>query len=399
LPDIELPAYRALGAMNVPETGHQGPIERTDDVRNTDQSPATAPIASSGERYRGELDGIRALCIIFTIFNHVPARPWWINGTIGVDVFFALSGWLITTLLIREREKTGKISLGSFYIRRLFRILPLYYLMVAVYTALTLAGAKAGGTDEWRHAIGYMLSLTMEYRPASAGTLFGHAWTLGIEEKFYIFWPLILVCTIGRPAVSLTIATIAVVAVALASAGDSYIVRGYAGLLFGTAFSVLVLTHPILNQILVRQRTALPYVLLIILGYAASLYWPQLVICNVVVAFGAALLIGYLWFHPGTLTARLLSIQPMPWLGRLTYAIYLIQTLSIRMVLTTMHRFGIPESPYITFILSYAVSIAAAWVLHATFEKPAIRLGKYLAKRCSGGAAGNPTQALAGRMK
>ncbi len=77
-------------------------------MRNTEQAPATAPIASSGERYRAELDGIRALCVIFMIFNHVPARPWWINGTIGVDVFFALSGWLITTLLIREREKLGR---------------------------------------------------------------------------------------------------------------------------------------------------------------------------------------------------------------------------------------------------------------------------------------------------
>ncbi len=103
--------------------------------------------------------------------------------------------------------------------------------MVAVYTTLTLAGAKAGGTDEWRNAFAYMLSLTMEYRPLSAGNLFGHAWTLGIEEKFYIFWPLILVCTIGRPVVSLVIATMAVVAVALASGGDSYIVRGYTGLL------------------------------------------------------------------------------------------------------------------------------------------------------------------------
>lgn len=346
-------------------------------------NPVTAPIASSGERYRPELDGIRALCIIFTIFNHVPGRPVWINGTIGVDVFFALSGWLITALLIREQVTTGRISLGSFYIRRTFRILPLYFFMVGLYTALALAGAKAGGTTEWRHAFGYMLSMTMEYRPLSAGNLFGHAWTLGIEEKFYIVWPFILFFSIARPLISLGLATLAVIAVTLASGGDSYIVRGYIGLLFGTASAVLVLTRPSLERLLIKQRNAAPFLFILALSYLASLYWPQLVICNIAVAFGAAMLIGLLWFRRDTMTAKVLSFWPLPWLGRLTYAIYLIQTLCIRGVLAVMHRLHIPENPFSTFVLSYAVSIAAAWLLHATLEKPAIRLGKYLANRYS----------------
>lgn len=370
--------------MNVSETRQQASNARADEVLASRDNPVIAPIALSGERYRPELDGIRALCIIFTIFNHVPGRPGWINGTIGVDVFFALSGWLITTLLIREQEKTGRISLGSFYIRRIFRILPLYYLMVGLYTALALAGAKTGGTAEWRHSFGYMLSMTMEYRPLSAGNLFGHAWTLGIEEKFYIVWPFILFFSIARPMISLGFATLVVIAVTLASGGDGYIVRGYTGLLFGTAFAVLVLTRPSLQKLLIEQPTAAPFLFIIVLSYLASIYWPQLVICNIAVAFGAALLIGFLWFRRDTLTAKVLSFWPLPWLGRLTYAIYLIQTLCIRVVLAVMHRFHIPENPFSTFVLSYVVSIAAAWLLHATLEKPAIRLGKYLANRYSG---------------
>jgi len=76
------------------------------------------------QQYYDALDGLRTICIIFTVIDHTAGNPG-INGTVGVDVFFALSGYLITTLLLRERDKTGQVCLPCFYIRRFFRIVPL----------------------------------------------------------------------------------------------------------------------------------------------------------------------------------------------------------------------------------------------------------------------------------
>jgi peptidoglycan/LPS O-acetylase OafA/YrhL len=149
------------------------------------------------QNYRPQLDGIRAFCIIFTIVNHVPGKPDYIDGTVGVDVFFALSGWLITWLLLEERRSAGAIDLKAFYIRRFFRIVPLYYFTIVVYAAAAvlffLATASSAKIQELREAIAYLVTFNSEYRSSEAGTVFGHAWTLGIEEKVYVVWPALMV--------------------------------------------------------------------------------------------------------------------------------------------------------------------------------------------------------------
>src|SRR4051794_24109290 len=94
---------------------------------------------NEGGKYCPALDGIRAFCIVFTILNHVPGRHWFLDGTVGVDAFFPLSGWLITWLLLEERAKRGTLDLGAFYLRRIFRIVPLYYLTIAIYALAALA--------------------------------------------------------------------------------------------------------------------------------------------------------------------------------------------------------------------------------------------------------------------
>jgi peptidoglycan/LPS O-acetylase OafA/YrhL len=122
---------------------------------------------------------------------------WQVNGTVGVDVFFALSGWLITWLLLEEMRSAGAIDLKAFYIRRFFRIVPLYYFTIVVYAAAAalffLATASSAKIQELREAIAYLLTFNSEYRSSEAGTVFGHAWTLGIEEKFYVVWPALIV--------------------------------------------------------------------------------------------------------------------------------------------------------------------------------------------------------------
>jgi len=141
-------------------------------------------------KYRPELDGVRAVCILFTVANHMPGAPPFINGSVGVDIFFALSGFLITTLLIAEKNETGSVKLNSFYVRRIFRIMPLYFLTIFLYILAACANSmllhRSDELMDVLKAFPLLLTFNGEYRLDNFG--FGHAWTLGIEEKFYLQW-------------------------------------------------------------------------------------------------------------------------------------------------------------------------------------------------------------------
>src|SRR4051812_205088 len=85
-------------------------------------------------KYFASLDGLRAISILSVIFYHVPElRPYWRTGYLGVHLFFVISGFLITTLLLREKARYGSVSLRSFYIRRTLRIFPAYYLTLVLF--------------------------------------------------------------------------------------------------------------------------------------------------------------------------------------------------------------------------------------------------------------------------
>jgi peptidoglycan/LPS O-acetylase OafA/YrhL len=137
------------------------------------------------------LDGLRAIAAVIVVFFHVggPSVAF-ISGWIGVHIFFVVSGFLITTLMLREHDRTGRISLRNFYLRRIFRIMPLYYLALA----LAVASAYHQGRP-WLLLRGHLpeyLTFMNEYH-LNVSTPFVHSWTLGIEQKFYLLWPLALV--------------------------------------------------------------------------------------------------------------------------------------------------------------------------------------------------------------
>ena len=152
------------------------------------------------------LDGLRALAILIVIAGHLNVRfedqpshrnLFWRmagSGGIGVDVFFVLSGYLITTLLIHEFERHGRINLGSFYLRRAFRILPAFYLYLATVAILVMAAGWAVPLRSFVYA-GLFL---YDYASLPHPWLVGHLWSLAVEEQFYIFWPVLLGTCLGR---------------------------------------------------------------------------------------------------------------------------------------------------------------------------------------------------------
>jgi peptidoglycan/LPS O-acetylase OafA/YrhL len=338
------------------------------------------------KNYAPALDGLRAICIIFTIFYHTPGFPTVINGSVGVDIFFALSGWLITWLLLDDGKKQGHLNLRSFYIRRIFRIMPIYSATIILYVAaaflLSRLTGDASKIDNMRNAMVYLLTFNREYAPPEAGNFIGHAWTLGIEEKFYLAWPLILLFS-GRH-VGLTAVTTAMLIVGLIwFAPSPELARGYMGLGFGSALAVWLHGSQRVRIMFETRPIADVAALALIIPYSLSILIPTEIAWNVMVSAIASVMIGSIWLNQKQSIAKVLSINPLPGLGTLTYSIYTLHVLCVNVCILLFTKLHIPAQGMALFLCIYGMSILVARLANVALERPFIRIGKRLAGRIS----------------
>lgn len=173
------------------------------------QAPTSAPTpAPPASGFRPDIQGIRAIAVGAVVFNHLIAFPT--GGFVGVDVFFVVSGFLITGLLLRERERTGRISMRQFFTRRIRRIMPAAAVTIVATTALSfliLSPSRANATlgdgffasiflANWRFAAD-----GTDYFASDMGTSpLQHFWTLSVEEQFYLVWPWMLIAALAIAA-------------------------------------------------------------------------------------------------------------------------------------------------------------------------------------------------------
>ncbi len=147
------------------------------------------------QRVFGSLDALRAWSIIAVVWHHAISIPDWVYrvvpgahyGFLGVDLFFVLSGFLIVTLLSRERERAGTISLRHFYVRRSLRIFPLYYAIIAALSVLYVLRPSGQGAGEFWESFPYLLFYLTNWVPAEG--ILQVSWSLAAEEQFYLLWP------------------------------------------------------------------------------------------------------------------------------------------------------------------------------------------------------------------
>ena len=152
----------------------------------------TAPAASASKlAYRPELDGIRALAILAVIAQHINIPNTVLAGMVGVNLFFVLSGYLITGILVAEQRATGRLNLRNFYERRVRRLFPaLVAVLIATGVLMALQGKLLGYLGPAAVSFFYV----SDFAKAGAYDLgyVGHTWSLAMEEQFYLLWPAVL---------------------------------------------------------------------------------------------------------------------------------------------------------------------------------------------------------------
>ena len=158
--------------------------------------------------YRADVEGLRAIAILLVVAVHA-GFPLLGGGFIGVDVFFVLSGFLITSLIVKEASVSGRFGFAKFYVRRFRRLMPALLLMlftICIVAAFLLAPAvqrnqatTAAMAAFWLSNIHFALAHLDYFSPGAETNLFLHTWTLGVEEQFYLLWPALLVWLL-RPA-------------------------------------------------------------------------------------------------------------------------------------------------------------------------------------------------------
>ena len=134
--------------------------------------------------HRPAFDGMRAIGFLLVITAHIPSVPLfsYLQGWSAVWLFFVISGYLVTMLLMREEQSQGRVAFGPFMVKRFFRIVPSYWVAILIYW-LACVTLLPGDYESFTERLPYFLSFNPEYANANGYSIFTHSWTVGVELK------------------------------------------------------------------------------------------------------------------------------------------------------------------------------------------------------------------------
>jgi peptidoglycan/LPS O-acetylase OafA/YrhL len=274
------------------------------------------------------LDGLRAISITLVVLSHL-VRWKHISlqiaggyGELGVHVFFVLSGFLITSILLREYERSSTIDLGEFYVRRAFRIFPAAFLFIAVVVVIYWHQMR------WYHivaAVFYVANMDMA-RP----WVFGHLWSLSIEEQFYLLWPLTLKKW-QRHKTTILLCVFLAAPVFRAVLYAFKVRGGLSGSLPASADQLaigclLAIFAPRIPRIAGFLALAMVLAAIAIPWFPANSPWRSLLMLFVLRPILDVSIAGVI-LHVIQVPYRALNWPPIAWLGRISYSLYLWQQL------------------------------------------------------------------------
>lgn len=345
---------------------------------------STEPHGEAGRR--PHLDGVRGLAIGLVLVAHVLGFNG--AGLVGVLVFFVLSGYLITGLLLREHQRWGRLDLRQFYVRRALRLLPALVVFLALFALVALAADVGVSAAEVLRGVAYGLTYTtdfalafqLDYAPPLA-----HLWTLAVEEHFYLVWPAVLVLLLrrGRVAVAplvilaLTGAVLRSLSLGLAPALDMYF---YAlpttwidPLMCGAILAVHRHQGPaVAGPTPTHLRLAVPVALTVL--FAAALHpltynsAATYLLGIPVLGLATAWLIWSLEEARPSLAARTFSLPALRYAGAISYGLYLYNSASILVV------GNVWEESLRARVAGLLVAVLLAMASYHFVERPALRL-------------------------
>ncbi len=348
------------------------------------------------------LDGLRCLSVLLVLIAHSrdvihypaakldPLVRWIPPGTTGVQVFFVLSGFLITFLLLKEKQKHGDVSLKLFYVRRALRILPAYVAFLIVVAIIQITGPLEVNGSSWFALVAYLVNFIHTPKIAE------HVWSLSVEEQFYLLWPFLFwffLVKNERPMKALIVLLIPVVVAPVGRVigsrnPDSLLFNEFSffnhfdSLAFGCLLAFLFGYRGLTSTALFEKKwpvliaslalILIPH-LLIVTSTASALTIP---FASTLSALGIALLIGFVLFHPGCFAVSWLNFKPIALVGVWSYSIYLWQQLYC----TNPALLGFESTPrFLAFpywlVPVFATAIASYYLVEQPFLKLKNRWG------------------------
>lgn len=332
-----------------------------------------------------ELDGLRAVAVMAVVLFHAFGVKGLPGGYLGVDIFFVISGYIITDTLLREHRSSGTISITGFYRRRVRRLLPALFALSLVVTLIGLVSNwfKPESAD-YGFVVLVSLASIMNWVRAlgiSDGGIMGHAWSLSVEEQFYLFWPLMLLLFMKSPRMQAMLTPALVVAI-LASLlwrlvlfqADVSAARIYNGLdtrADALLIGVLLAVYGVAN---ISQRWMLCVIpaalVLLTMGLVAEWQSAGMLTFGYTIAAACAAWLVAASVRPGKLTTTLLKSSVAVWIGVRSYSLYLWHY----PIMEWARRTGLPDGTW-EFVALLA-SFVAADLSFRFVERPFLKAGR-----------------------
>lgn len=334
------------------------------------------------------LDGLRAISVLGVVWHHTAGKaflgtPLATIGSEGVTLFFAISGFLITTLLLRERDRRGSIDLRAFYVRRTLRIFPIYYVTLLAYVALVwfLERDSEAGQDFWRNLPYFATYTSNWFVDLKDRTIFYFAWSLAAEEQFYLVWPplLVLLATRGRGMAFIAAVAFALIAhqSVLSHSGDwqqalKWMSRFPLAIVLGAGAALLLhgrIAYDRFQPVLGHPAAAGVSAMLLVLALA----WPG--VPGWIKHLACMLLVVSVCVAERHVLHALLTWRPLVYIGAISYGIYLLHMLASHASNKILGKIGVEPTWAVSFAAAVATSIIAAGLSFRYFESRFLALG------------------------
>jgi peptidoglycan/LPS O-acetylase OafA/YrhL len=338
--------------------------------------------ATLSARHLPALDGLRAVAVTLVVAAHAGITA---AGDLGVTIFFVISGFLITWLLLKERDSTGSVSLGGFYARRALRIFPAYYVFLACSLAIDWQAGDRRSAAGTVPALFYYLNYfnALHGHPSSS---IAHAWSLAVEEQFYLVWPAAFVLLAARGQRALLNGLVCAIAGVAVWRSCAYLWLGlgpaYAYNAFDCRFDCLAAGcllavacrsqqfRSTMERYGERWRWApLVTAVALLIGLEWAPAWCRYSVGFTMQALSIAFAVAQLLLLHGGAPWRLLDWHTMKYLGRVSYGMYLYHQWGLGIA-----RHATGSHPWVTFPAGFAVTVALATISYYVIEQPFLRL-------------------------